>query len=115
MKHLQLFEDFIYEDENMQDYLDYADALHLYDTHSLDSDIGSLDKEFDEKGVKTTADQERELNKIFSGSKVSSSFIFRASSGRWKNATEKKYAEDCKTFGKAKVDAIVQKVLSVFK
>lgn len=92
------------------DYENWKKALQLYDTSSLDSEINHHDA----GGIKPTDSQDKELSQIFKGSKFTSRFIIRADFGRWKKANRSDYEKDCKEFGKSRIDALVDRVFSVF-
>lgn len=105
------FDESVKESENSNpDYDRWLKALHLYDTSTLDSDVNR----HDDKGKKPTPEQDKALERLFRGSKITSRFIMRGDFGRWKKASEKLYNEDCKDFGKAKVDDLVSQVLGIY-
>jgi len=109
MKNIKLFENFLNEAED-ESYERWVKALHLYDTNSLDSDI----QRYKPEAVKETPAQDKQLSSIFRGSKISSRFISRSGFDKWKTATKAKYDEDCKSYGKSKIDDLVDRVLGVF-
>lgn len=101
------------ESSNQDDSFErWKKALHVYDTSDLDSTINRHDK----GGKQPTDKQDRELSRIFRGSKLTSRFIMRSDFGRWKSAaTKSNYEKDCKEFGQSKVDELVDDVLSIYE
>jgi len=91
MKHIKIFENFA----SNEGFDKWKEALTLYK----------------DDAKKITPAQDKEFDNIFKGSKITARFIFRSISAK----TQALYDKDCKDFGKAKVDGLVDTVLGVFK